>query len=34
MEIGAKMGKCPAILFLPHELTYNENICIFKHGVA
>lgn len=22
MEIGAKMGKCPAILFLPHELTY------------
>lgn len=22
MEIGAKTGKCPAILFLPHELTY------------
>lgn len=22
LEIGAKMGKCPAILFLPHELTY------------
>lgn len=25
MEIGVKMGKCPAILFLSHELTYIWN---------